>query len=142
MQKFNLKCFVLLFGLLLPAAWYGAYGTSSMDGHSHILIKEGNVQGTPKGSAIQASINGHMLIVVFSENLGQVSIEVATATGTPMDCLSTQTPNGVNLYVPHAGDYVEGKSDLFQGQHWWAFYHKVTVKLGQIIVPNDNPINY
>jgi hypothetical protein len=46
-----------------------------------------------------------MLIVVFSENLGQVSIEVATATGTPMDCLSTQTPNGVNLYVPHAGDY-------------------------------------
>ena len=37
---------------------------------------------------------------------------------------------------------VEGKSDLFQGQHWWAFYHKVTVKLGQIIVPNDNPINY
>ena len=105
MQKFNLKCFVLLLGLLLPAAWYGAYGTSSMDGHSSIIIKEGNVQGTPKGSAIQASINGHMLIVVFSENLGQVAIEVTTATGTPMDCLSTQTPNGVNLYVPHAGDY-------------------------------------
>ena len=106
MQKFNLKCFVLLLGFLLPAAWSGAYGTSSTDGHSHILIKEGNVQNSPKGNSIHASINGHMLIVVFSENLGQVSIEVATATGTPMDCLSTQTPNGVNLYVPHTGDYI------------------------------------
>ena len=105
MQKFNLKCFVLLLGLLLPAAWYGAYGTSSMDGHSSIIIKEGNVQNSPKGNSIQASINGHVLTVFFSENLGQVAIEVTTATGTPVECLSTQTPNGVNLYVPHAGDY-------------------------------------
>ena len=105
MQKFNLKCFVLLLGFLLPAAWYGAYGTSSTDGHSHILIKEGNVQNSPKGSSIQASINGHMLIVVFSENLGQVSIEVATATGTPMDCLSTQTPNGVYEKDPEEGRF-------------------------------------
>ena len=80
--------------------------TCSSDGHSPIHVKEGHVQGIPKGSTIQAVINGHMLIVMFSENLGQVSIEVATATGTPVECLSTQTPTGVNLYVPHAGDYI------------------------------------
>ena len=40
MQKFNLKCFVLLLGLLLPAAWYNAYGTSTTDGHSSTIIKD------------------------------------------------------------------------------------------------------
>ncbi len=60
----------------------------------------------PKGSSIQASISGHTLTVVFTENLGQVLVEVATATGSPVDCISTQTPNGVNIYVPLAGDYI------------------------------------
>ena len=55
MQKFNLKCFVLLLGLLLPAAWYGAYGTSSMDGHSHILIKE--MYGKAMGLSVEVKPN-------------------------------------------------------------------------------------
>ena len=109
MQKFNkfkkIKKMLLLIGLLLPTAWCGANSLDLADGVSGITIKEGCTQGMPKGNSIHASINGHVLTVFFSENLGQVSIEVATATGTPMDCLSTQTPNGVNLYVPHAGDY-------------------------------------
>ena len=71
-----------------------------------IEVKEKSTHGDlDKSNAIIPTLDGHTLFVVFSENLGQVAIEVATATGTPMDCLSTQTPNGVNLYVPHAGDY-------------------------------------
>ena len=98
---------LLLIGLLLPTAWCVANSLYLADGVSGITIIQGcEAQGAPKGSTIHASINGHVLTVFFSENLGQVSIEVATATGTPMDCLSTQTPNGVNLYVPHAGDYI------------------------------------
>ena len=98
---------ILLIGLLLPTVWCSAINLGIADGLSGITIIQGSgTQGEPKGSAIQASINGHLLIVVFTENLGQVSIEVATATGTPVECLSTQTPNGVNLYVPHAGDYI------------------------------------
>ena len=88
----NIKQFVLLLGLLLPAAWCGVHTANSTDGHSHIHVKEGHVQGIPKGSSIQAVINGHALLVTFSENLGEVAIEVTTATGTPMDCLSTQRP--------------------------------------------------
>jgi len=105
MQRFNLKILVLL-GMMLPATWCKADASIYKDEHHPIQVKEAHVQDAPKGSAIQASINGHMLIVVFSENLGQVAIEVTTATGTPVECLSTQTPNGVNLYVPHAGDYI------------------------------------
>ena len=107
MQKyFKLKHVVLLLGLLIPAVWCGASILGSVDGHSNISIKEGNVQGTPKGSSIQASINGHTLTVVFTENLGQVTVEVTTITGNPVTCKSTYTPNGVILYIANTGDYI------------------------------------
>ena len=106
MQKFNLKQFVLLLGLLLPTLWCGANYTNSIDGLSHIIIKAGNLQGIPKGSSIQASINGHYLTVEFIENLGQVAVEVSTATGITVDYTSTITPNGIQLYIPNTGDYI------------------------------------
>ena len=101
MQRLNLKQIVLLLGFLLPAVWCGANGTSLLDGHSHIIIMAGNLQGIPKNSSIQATINGHCLAVVFTENLGQVSIEIATAAGTSIEYTSILTPNGLQIYIPN-----------------------------------------
>ena len=107
MLKVTFKQFVLVFGfLLLPTALCRANGTLLTDGFGHITIKEAKVQSAPKGSTIHASIIGHTLTVSFTENLGQVLVEVTTATGAPVDCISTQTPNGVNVYIPLAGDYI------------------------------------
>lgn len=86
--------------------WCNASNLVEGDGYSNISIKEAHVQSAPRSSSIQASINGHTLLVTFSENLGQVQVEVTTATGTPVDCISTQTPNGVNVYIPLVGDYI------------------------------------
>lgn len=106
MRHVKIKQFILLLGLLFQTAWSGANGTLSFDGYSHIEIKESILQGAPKGSSIQASINGHVLTVVFTENLGQVAIEVTTVLGSPVTCMSTYTPNGVILYVTDTGDYI------------------------------------
>lgn len=106
MQKHKLNIYVLLLGLLSLATWQQAYGFILSDGYSHINIKEAHVEGVPKGSSIQATINGHALTVVFTENLGQVAISVTTSTGSVVECLSTITPNGVILYIPNAGDYI------------------------------------
>lgn len=107
MQKhFNLKHVALLLGLLMPTAWCGANGTNALDGFSHILIKEGDVQSIPKGSTIQATIEGHLLSVVFTENLGQVAIEITTASGASVEYLWVHTPNGLQTYLPLNGDYV------------------------------------
>jgi len=106
MRHVKIKQFILLLGLLFQTAWSGANGTLSFDGYSHIEIKESILQGAPKGSSIQASINGHVLTVVFTENLGQVAIEVTTVLGSPVTCMSTYTPNGVILYVTNIGDYI------------------------------------
>ena len=107
MQKFNcLKLFILLLGFTLPAAWYTTNGTNLTDGYSHIQIKESGVQSAPKGSTIQASINGHTLTVVFTENLGQVAVEVSSASGTSVHYSLTPTPNGFQVYITNNGDYI------------------------------------
>ena len=104
MQKFNLKQLVLLLGLSLSAVW--CYGSASADGYSHIQIMEAHVQGIPKGTSIQASISGHYLMVSFTENLGQVTIEITTPTGGYVQTDSCLTPNGLMFYIPLAGDYI------------------------------------
>ncbi len=106
MQKLNiLKQLIVLLGLLPPMIC-GASNNVLMDGYDYVLIKEATVQGEPKSSAIQASINGHLLTVAFSENLGQVAIEVTTASGSSVEYISIPTPNGVQFYIFQTGDYV------------------------------------
>ena len=106
MQHTKIKQFILLLGLILPTVLCSAMCIDVSDGHSHINVKGANVQGAPKGSTIQASINGHTLIVTFTENLGQVAVEITTATGMLVDSSATLTPNGVQFYIPLAGDYI------------------------------------
>ena len=106
MQKTKFKTKILLIVLLFSSVWCGAKGTSFTDGYSPINVKERNIQGTPKGSTIQASIEGHTLTVTFTENLGQVSIEISTAAGVPVDLLSITTPNGYIWNIPLTGDYI------------------------------------
>ena len=106
MQHTKIKQFVLLLGIMLTTAWCCANGTYINDGYSHISVKERAVQVPPKGSTIQATIDGHTLTVVFTENLGQVAIEITTASGSPVEHLWTPTPNGVQTYLSLAGDYV------------------------------------
>jgi hypothetical protein len=45
-------------------------------------------------------------MVIFNENLGQVDVEVATTSGVTVQCLSVLTPNGLQVYIPNAGDYI------------------------------------
>ena len=104
--KINFKQFVLLLGFMMSTTFCVAIGTTFIDDFSNINVKVAHVQGAPKGSTIQAYIDGHTLTVVFTENLGQVTVEVTTVTGNPVTCKSTYTPNGVILYIANTGDYI------------------------------------
>ena len=103
---------VLMLCLVLSGALCYASGVARTengkgeDGTSIVIIKNSNHCSSEKGSSIQASINDHCLMVTFTENLGQVTIEVATATGATVDCLSVQTPNGYLYYITNTGDYI------------------------------------
>ena len=70
-------------------------------------VKEKILHGSfDKSGSIAPTLNGHVLTVVFCENLGQVSVEVSTAAGASVQCLSVLTPNGMQIYIPNAGNYI------------------------------------
>ncbi len=73
-----------------------------------------------KSNAITSFINGHVLVVAFCENLGQVSVEVATTSGASVQCLSVFTPNGLQVYITNAGNYIVtitlSNGDVYAGE--------------------------
>ena len=112
---------VLLLGLSLASyLWCPAKDIFFKDGYDPIAVKEANVQGTPKASTIQATINGHLLSIVFLEDLGQVSVEVSYAAGGEVEATAVYTPNGVNFYIPNTGSYIVtftlSNGDVYYGE--------------------------
>ena len=97
--------FVLLFtATVCPANWTNPQNNG--DG-TPIDIKQsvGN-NSNDRGQSINTFINGHSLTVAFSQNLGEVSIDISTASGATIFCLSVQTPTGYQYYIPTTGSYV------------------------------------
>lgn len=108
MNKFK-KTVLMLCLVLSGALCYagGVVGTRNEKGEGAILTKQkAHHGGTDKSGSIAPSINGNVLTVVFCENLGQVSVEVATDAGVSVECLTVLTPNGLQVYIPNAGNYI------------------------------------
>ena len=98
--------------LILSGALCYASGVTRMEnekGKDEIpieVIERATHGGSEKGSSIQATIDGHTLTVVFTENLGQVAIDVTTATGTIVQIYWMNTPDGLQSYMANTGDYI------------------------------------
>ena len=102
---------VLMLCITLSGAWcyaHGAAGTENGKGDGILIeVKETSSHvGFEKSSAIIPSINGHVLFVWFTENIGQVAIEITTATGTTVQTCWADTPDGLQTYIPNTGDYI------------------------------------
>lgn len=80
-QLIKIKRFILLLIMAWPVAWCGASIIHSTDGYSAIQIKEVYVQSTPKGSSIQASIDGHFFTVTFTNDIGTLTMELDKVSG-------------------------------------------------------------
>lgn len=119
---FKLKQTILMLCLVLSGAL--CYANTKIEKDEHpvpIELKESTgVSSSDKSNAIIPFINGHVLVVAFSENLGQVSVEVATVAGASVQCLSVLTPNGLQVYIPNAGNYIVtitlSNGDVYAGE--------------------------
>ena len=76
------------------------------DGIPITVIIKSSHQGEEKVNAINASIDGHALTVVFTENLGTVHIEVTDTNGNPVEMNDMFTPNGYYAYIHNTGSYI------------------------------------
>ena len=119
---FKLKQTILMLCLVLSGAL--CYANTKIEKDEHpvpIELKESTgVSSSDKSNAIIPFINGHVLVVAFSDNLGQVSVEVATVAGASVQCLSVLTPNGLQVYIPNAGNYIVtitlSNGDVYAGE--------------------------
>lgn len=105
----KLKTLILMFVLLSTTTFSYANWTNPQDNGdgTPIYIKQsvGN-NSNDRSQSINTFINGHSLTVAFSQNLGEVSIDISTASGATIFCLSVQTPTGYQYYIPNTGSYV------------------------------------
>jgi hypothetical protein len=102
---------VLILCLILSGALSYAHGEARTENEKEegiplLLILKTQHGGTDKSSSIVPTIDGHYLTVAFTENLGQVVVEITTATGGYVQADSCLTPNGLQFYIPLAGDYI------------------------------------
>ena len=115
---------ILMLCFILSGALCFAHGETRTDKKGDgtpVLVIEGScLSGFPRGNSIVPILNGHVLTVEFTENMGQVSVEVATSSGATVDCLSVLTPNGVQVYIPNAGNYIVtftlSNGDVYYGE--------------------------
>lgn len=103
---------VLMLSLSLSGALcyaHGAAGTENekgKDGTPIEIIESVSHVGFDKSNTILSSIDGHTLRVLFTENLGQVDVEITTAAGATVQTFWVSTPDGLQTYVPNVGNYV------------------------------------
>ncbi len=104
--KLILTLCVILSGALCYA--HGATGTENVKGEGIPIeiMKKNNGNGPDKGNSINPTLNGKVLFVAFTENLGQVTVEVASVSGSDVSTTTVYTPNGLQVYIPVAGDYI------------------------------------
>lgn len=78
------------------------------DGGVTIGVIEASTCSSPsKANSIIATLLGHYVTVVFTENLGQVSVEItAVDDGLIVDYMTMTTPNGYQYYIVNTGTYI------------------------------------
>jgi len=65
-----------------------------------------NHGGSYRSSSISAYLSGHTLTVAFTENLGQVTVDITTASGATVYYTALETPTGYQFYLPISERYV------------------------------------
>ena len=106
MRKSSLKTFVIALCVILLATRVIASSSYLFDGNNQVTIKVSSTQGVPRTNSILAYIDGHTLTVTFTENLGNVQIDITTASGGAVSYGHVWTPDSYIAYIYNTGSYV------------------------------------
>ncbi len=84
-----------------------SYATNLMSNDKlTIQASHGGSDKSNVAASISANLNGHNLTVSFSQNIGEVAVEITSLSGTTIYDVSVQTPTAQQFYIPNAGSYV------------------------------------
>ena len=110
MQKFKNLFLVLCslsFSIFMAVAHTQQTYNDLNDGVPIIVTRDIVYTELDRSSTIQASIDGHYLTVIFTQDIGTLAMELDKVSG-PMifSYPSVQTPDGYQFYLPLTGDYI------------------------------------
>jgi len=101
---FPMLCFILSGALCFAS---GEAGMEMKEDGTPIEVKEKTFHSeSDKSASINPSIDGHVLTILFTEDLGEVYAEVTSNTSIVVDATITITPNGILFYIPNTGEYI------------------------------------
>ena len=106
MHTKKIKVFFLLIAIILPTLTFKANSLDLADGYCGIPINAAGTTQSPRMPSIEAYINGHFLTVTFTENLGDVQVEVTTTSGSPVDYRHVWTPDSFVAQIVNTGEYI------------------------------------
>ena len=106
MTKLKLTTLLFMLSFLIVSSHAANISIIQTENVPIVMTSETQHSGDDKSGSMNVSINGHTLAVVFTENLGQVTIRIFNENGTPIELMSTPTPNGQIIYIPLAGRYM------------------------------------
>lgn len=101
-----------MLGLVVSTAFCYAFdenktGKENLQDGIPIQVRQHNNHNDPdRGSSISAFVDGHYLTIAFTENIGQVLVEVTSVPGGNLETDVVRTPDGMQYYLPLAGDYI------------------------------------
>ena len=123
---FKFKEIILMLCLILSGAFCYTHGEARTGNETDwVLIPiettiTTGASGLDRSGSILPTLDGHILTVVFNENMGQVSMVVATISGTTVESLLVPTPNDIQVYIPNAGNYIVtftlSNGDVYAGE--------------------------
>ena len=91
----------------MPVVFYKVNASCSLDGLHPIQIKEAHVTSTPRGTSIQASLDGHWLTVTFTQDIGTLTMGLEKVAGGVIFNYSwVVTPDCYQFYLQQTGDYI------------------------------------
>jgi hypothetical protein len=105
MSIFKLPILFVMLSLWIASSYASDNSVFQTENVPVVLTFKTEQSGDDRSSSIIASINGHYLTIAFTENLGEVSIEIQNASGVPLDISFMDTPSGRQFYIPSTGGY-------------------------------------
>ncbi len=105
MTKLKLTTLLFMLSFLIVSSHAANISIIQTENVPVVMTAETQHSGDDKSGSMLANINGHTLTIAFTENLGEVSIEVQNGDGVPVDLSIMDTPTGFMTYIPLAGRY-------------------------------------
>lgn len=123
MTKLKLTTLLFMLSFLIVSSHAANISIIQTENVPVVMTAETQHSGDDKSGSMLANINGHTLTIAFTENLGEVSIEVQNGDGVPVDLSIMDTPTGCKVWSNYEDVEGEEPDTDMKMHHFLKFFY-------------------